>query len=99
MDVPKELKAEVLAELYNNSQPLGMGFLHFTPAPMSVDQADELLIHVDHNGDVYFDYLQGRVMKINFRSDTDEVETWLYNRDNGDNAAERCLETVLDRHK
>ena len=92
MNVPKELRAEMLAELYNNSKPLGMGFLHYTSELMDVEEAKKLL-----KESTYFDYLKGRVMKIDFIEE--EIETWLYNRDNGDGAAERCLETVLARYK
>ena len=52
-------KAEVLAALYNASRPLGMGFIHYDPAPMGKEEAAEYL-----EGGTYFDYLKGRVMKI-----------------------------------
>lgn len=78
-------KAFVLATLYNASKPQGMGYLHYTPDPMSLDEAQALL----DAGTTYFDYLKGRVMKIDLRGDT--FDTRLYNRDNGANAAERAL--------
>ncbi len=80
-------KAAVLAALYNASQPLGMGFLQYTPEKMSETEAASLLA----NGD-YFDYVKGRVMKISLKSD--ELETYLYNRDNGPNAAEYVIEEL-----
>ena len=45
-------------------------------------------------GQTYFDYLKGRVMKIDLSRD--EVDTQLYNRDNGPGAAERALERFMD---
>lgn len=77
-------KAEVLAALYNNSQPLGMGFIHYTPEDMTKEEAAKILAT-----QTSFDYLKGRVMKIDL--DSDELHTHLYNRDNGENAAELAL--------
>jgi hypothetical protein len=77
-------KAEVLAKLYNASQPLGMGFLHFTPEPMELDEAQQLL-----EEGTYFDYLKGRVMKVDLSKDA--FDPWLYDRDNGQGAAARAL--------
>ena len=62
-------KAVVLAALYNASRPQGMGFMHYNPTPMTADQAKELL-----NQTTYFDYLQGRVMKLDLS--TDEISPW-----------------------
>lgn len=77
-------KAAVLAALYNNSKPLGMGFLHYTPEDMSVEEARELL-----KKDDYFDYLKGRVMKVDLS--TDELNPRLYDRDNGNGTAHQAL--------
>jgi len=85
MNISNMNKAEVLATLYNNSKPLGMGFMQFTSEGMTTQEAQELL----DSGQVYFDYLKGRVMKIDLSGN--ELDTWLYNRDNGDNAAEKVL--------
>lgn len=80
-------KAEVLAKLYNASKPLGLGFLHFDPKDMTVEEAQALL---DDAGKYwYFDYIKSRVMKIDLRGD--ELDPCLYDRDNGDGAAARAL--------
>lgn len=99
MNVPKELRAEVLAALYNNSKPLGMGILQFTTKNMTIEQAENLLNAEDPNKDIHFDYLEGRVMKISFRVDTDDVQTWLYNRDNGEGAAEKVIIEMLKKYE
>ena len=79
--------AEKLARLYNHARPQGMGFLHPQPGDITVEQAQAIL---DGNGGcTYFDYLQGRVMKIDVAEEP--LSTWLYNRDNGHEAAERAL--------
>lgn len=88
-------KAEVLRALYNASQPLGMGILHFTPQDMTKEEAAKILKEVGDRSPsmVYFDYLQGRVMKVNLTGD-EEFEEWLYDRDNGKGAAQRAIDSI-----
>lgn len=88
IDITGLNKARVLAALYNASRPQGLGFMNYEPTPMTEEQAQEIL----DNGQTYFDYLNGRVMKINLEED--EVNTWAYNRDNGPNAAENVVEAL-----
>jgi len=84
-------KAVVLAALYNASKPQGMGFLHYDPTPMSIKEAHELL-----EEGTYFDYFKGRVMKIDLSGDT--LNTWGYDRDNGDGAAEKAINAAVQNH-
>ena len=77
-------KAEVLAALYNASKPQGMGFLHYDAKPMTREEAEK---HLEK--DTRFDYLNGRVMKINLGND--ELDPFLYDRDNGQNAALKAI--------
>ena len=93
MDIKDLNKAEVLAELYNHAKPQGMGFLHYDPNPMTVDEAQQIL----DQGHTYFDYVKGRVMKVDLG--TDELNTRLYNRDNGENAAESVIERLVKSHE
>lgn len=88
VDIKGLNKAEVLTALYNNSKPLGLGMLHFDPKKMTVAEAEELLKQT-----TYFDYLKGRVMKVDLSSD-DSFEEWLYDRDNGNGAAQRAVDTL-----
>lgn len=81
-------KAMVLAALYNASKPQGMGFLHYDPEPMTVEDARKLI----ERNHVRFDYLKGRVMKIDLS--TDELDTWGYDRDNGQDAAQKALDAM-----
>lgn len=87
-------KAALLAALYNRARPLGMGFLHYTPEDMTLEQAQETLKVGDDHGHqgMYFDYLHGRVMKVDISGDV--LHTWGYNRDNGDGAAEQVITTL-----
>lgn len=81
-------KAVVLAALYNASKPQGMGFMQYDPKPMSVEEARKLL-----KQGTYFDYLKGRVMKIDLSKDT--LNTWAYDRDNGQGAAEKAINEAI----
>lgn len=81
-------KAAVLAALYNAAKPLGLGWMHYDPTPMSIDLAREIL----KSGQTYFDYLQGRVMKVDLSGD--EFDSRLYDLDNGEGAAERALKPL-----
>jgi hypothetical protein len=78
-------KAEVLAKLYNASRPLGMGFLHYEAKDMTTAEAQRIL----DTGQKYFDYLKGRVMKVDLSGD--EFDERLYDRDNGDGTAAAAL--------
>jgi len=77
-------RGAVLAALYNDYHPQGMGFLHFDPKPMTPAEGNKLL-----KNNTYFDYLQGRVMKVDLSNDT--LDPWLYDRDNGTGAAEAAI--------
>lgn len=85
--------AEKLCRLYNRARPQGIGFLHFDPKPMTVEEAQAILDAAD--GETYFDYLGGRVMKIDVAEEP--INTRLYNRDNGHEAAERALGLDAER--
>ncbi len=77
-------KAAVLAALYNAARPQGMGFLAYKKKPMTTEEAKALLEKYS-----YFDYLEGRVMKIAIEGG--ELEERLYDRDNGNGACQLVI--------
>ncbi|MFA6527532.1 MAG: hypothetical protein WCT20_03865 [Candidatus Babeliales bacterium] len=81
--LPKE---ELAKALFRNARPLGMGFLAFKPNEELSDKEAHII------ATSYADYVHGRLMKIDISGDT--VNTRLYNRDNGQNAAEKVIETL-----
>lgn len=85
-------KAEVLAALYNRARPQGMGFLHYTPEDMTPEDAQGIL---SDGPWTYFDYLKGRVMKVDLGED--QLRTTLYNQDNGPMAAEQVIATIREK--
>jgi len=87
IDISKMKKAEVLAALFNASKPQGLGLFSDYEEKMSVGEAQELL----DAGQNYFDYVRGRVLKVDLRRDV--LKTDLYDRDNGPEAALNALDS------
>ena len=81
-------KAAVLAALYNNARAQGLGFLQYDAKPMTVEDAQG---HLDR-GQTYFDYLQGRVLKVSLEGDS--FDPWGYDRDNGQGSAQRVVDEL-----
>ena len=90
MDISHLNKAEVLAALYNHSKQQGRGFIHSRGRePMTTEEARGML----DTGQTYFDYVHGRILKV--RLDGDDMNTQLYNRDNGVGAAEVAVADLM----
>lgn len=83
VDISRKDKATVLAKLYNYAHPQGMGFIRYTPEPMEIDMARDLL----RTCNPYFNYLIGRNMKVDF-SNPSRFSTSKYNKINGKGIAE-----------
>jgi hypothetical protein len=89
MDISGYDKTVILAALYNHARVQGLGFLHFDPKPMTVEEARQILA----TGQTYFDYVKGRVMKVGLSGDW--LDTQMYDRDNGPGAAEFAILDAL----
>ena len=87
IDISSLDRPNVLRALYDAARPLGMGMLQSTPEPMGRDEAVSLLAH-----QTYFDYLKGRVMKVELGRE--QFDGRLYDRDNGPGAAAAAVEGV-----
>jgi hypothetical protein len=83
-------KAAVLAALYNSAHVQGLGIFQAIPGIMSIEEARQLL-----KSQTYFDYVFGRVMKVNLSGD--EFEERLYDRDNGNGAAWNALSICREK--
>lgn len=80
-------KAELLVELYNNAIKLGLGVLQ-PDVKLTVEDARELL-----EKHPVFDYLNGKVLKVDLSSDKEFDET-LYDHDNGLGTAQFVVDTI-----
>lgn len=86
-------KAEVLKALYDHSHVQGMGIFQTVPeGTVTVEHCQMLL---DSTGYPYFDYLYGRVIKVDLSGD--EFDERLYDRDCGPGAAERAVRRIRNR--
>ena len=83
-------KADVLAALHNRARVQGVGVIHATPEDMTREVA--LAILDKRDGNLYFDYLKGRVMKVDISRDS--FNPGLYDRDNGPGAASAVIEKL-----
>lgn len=89
IDISTLDKADVLAALYNASHPQGLGFIHYNPVPMNRAEAEKLLKEY-----TYFDYLYGRVMKVDLSKN--EFDPWLYDQDNYQGAAQDVINKLKE---
>lgn len=81
-------KARVLKALYDHSHVQGNGFLQAVPdGVVTVEHCAGLLAKYS-----YFDYLHGRVLKVDLSGD--EFDECLYDRDCGEGAAQRAVDSV-----
>ncbi len=88
IDISKLNKAEVLSALWNNSRMQGMSFLGSNGSTkMTKEDAQAHLSNC-----TYFDYLNGRVLKVDLSED--EFCPRLYDRDNGEGAALRAIQRI-----
>lgn len=86
MDISGISKPALLAALFNASKQQGLGFMDSRGAA-AMTEKDAAGVIAEQG--MYFDYLRGRVMKIGIDGDT--ADTWGYDRDNGEGAAERAI--------
>ena len=87
-------KAKLLAALFNNSKQQGMGFMDERGREnMSLVHARSLIkeLHKSSYG-LYFDYLYGRVLKVDLNGD--EMREDLYDRDVGIGEAQRVIDKL-----
>ncbi len=81
-------KARVLKALYEHSHVQGSGFLQAVPDGVVTVEHCEMLL----GSQTYFDYLHGRVMKVDLSGA--EFDERLYDRDCGEGAAQRAVDSI-----
>ena len=83
-------KATVLQALHTGSKAQGMGWLQYSSGGLSVEDCQQAL-----DRSPWIDYLQGRVIKVDFS--TDDIDPGLYDRDNGSGALEHIVTQLRQR--
>ena len=89
INISKMDKIEVFRALYNKAKTQGMGIFQFEPSDMSREEAESIF---NQSNDKYFDYVKGRVMKVDLSGDI--LDTRLYDRDNGEGKAQMVIEIL-----
>ncbi|MGC8662487.1 MAG: hypothetical protein ACP5RT_01735 [Candidatus Micrarchaeia archaeon] len=84
-------KAEVLAALYNAAIPVGLGIFHYDPKPMTQESAKEFL-----KAQIYFDYINGRAMKIDLSGN--DFDPTSYDENNGEGTAAFVVSILRETH-
>lgn len=91
-------KAEVLLALWNSSIMQGMSVLGFLRSgELTLEKARHEIKSRKHKSfdgkeSIYFDYLNGKVMKVDIGQN--EFDPRLYDRDNGEGAAQRAIDNL-----
>lgn len=80
-------KKKVLQALYGAARPQGMGFARFAPGPLTETELEHYTNPLGR-----FDYLKGRVMKVDISNDS--FDEFLFDRDNGEGAAQRAISSI-----
>ena len=80
-------KAVVLKALHDNSKAQGMSFMHLRS--LSLEECQTII----DEGNLYFDYLAGKVMKVDLKGDS--FDPWGYDRDNGKGAAQKAVNSII----
>ncbi len=94
-------KAEVLYSPWHNSHAQGMSFLGLPKKEFTLERAQELIKETGYvlegeyrPGCLYFDYVDGHVIKCDITND--EFDERLYDRDCGEGAAAKAIEYVRE---
>lgn len=94
-------KARLLQALFNHSHQQGLGLLDESGAVnMTIEDAQSIVQKFANSQDRWpltFDYLRGRVMKVNI--DGDEFDSSGYDRDVGEGAAEAVVTAIREDMK
>jgi hypothetical protein len=86
-------KAAVLKALYDHSHVQGMGFMQAVPEGVVTVEHCRMLL--ENTGYPYFDYLYGKVLKVDLSGD--EFDERLYDRDCGPGAAQRAIDSLRQK--
>ena len=80
-------KSEVLQVLYAAAKPQGLGHMEYEPGILTDEEAEAAVSKT-----LDFDYLKGRVLKVDISGDT--FEPYCYDRDNGQGTAEFVIDKL-----
>lgn len=88
---------QFVKDVYDLSKPQGLGFKHFTPKPLSDEEAESIVIRSSERFPVDVDYVRGRACKMTVFRDKENPER-LYIHDKWYDHSESALQELLSRH-
>lgn len=94
LDITGLDRVSVFMALYEHAKPQGMGFIHYQPGPLTREEAETWMKIADENCSSSYDYVKGRVMKFKLPPDATSINPSLYDRDNGEGAAQRAIDKL-----
>jgi hypothetical protein len=92
IDITNKPKHKILAALHNAARSQGFGLFNPNGAH-DMSDADAQQIIEQRRGNLCFDYLNGRVLKVDLSGT--EFDPCLYDRDNGQGAAARAIASLI----
>ena len=98
IDISNKDINEVIAALYNQSTPIGMGFAQYEPFEMTKELAAYLLENIadrDEHGNIFLSYVKGRPMKLRIEGNLIYVSK--YNYENEFGLAQRVIRTCPNK--
>lgn len=88
-------KAEVLLALWKGSHAQGMSFLGMLNGGLTLEKAKGMVDELkENNRPLYFDYVQGHVIKCDITGD--EFDPRLYDRDCGEGRGEEVIKALRE---
>lgn len=97
IDISNKSRAAVLAALYNESTPVGAGFIQYNPVTWNETTAQYYLEHIAEpldDGGYFIKYVLGRDVEVYFKDNLVYVRR--YNLANGYKKGQRVISTVPD---
>ena len=90
-------KDKVLKALYYASHNQGLGFLQAVPNFSLEDAKEEIETLKRNDRELYFDYLHGRVLKVDITND--EFDDYLFDRNCGEGSAKKAIDDLKSQYK
>lgn len=86
-------REQALCAFFNAARTQGMGRIEYNP----MHHIDEVKAGLILCASSYIDYLEGRVIKTEFPIRAETLDVTLYDRDNGEGAAEQAIDQYRRR--
>lgn len=94
IEIKEEQIIPAINAAYNLSVPVGMGFLHYTPEPLTSEELNGLAVF--HDDSISLDYVKGRGVKFNIFRESVNGEYKYYIRKKWFDHSEYHMDQLLE---